>query len=76
MSLTSDVVTALEQDSIDGALNKMQEHGIRRLPIVDRAGTLVGILTLDDILRYLTDQQSELVALVAREQQRERQHRI
>ena len=60
--MTSDVVTALEQDSIDGALNKMQEHGIRRLPIVDRAGTLVGILTLDDILRYLTDQQSELVA--------------
>jgi CBS domain-containing protein len=74
--MTSDVVTALEQDSIDAALNKMHEHGIRRLPIVDRAGTLVGILTLDDILRYLTDQQSELVALVAREQQRERQYRI
>jgi CBS domain-containing protein len=54
----------------------MHEHGIRRLPIVDRAGTLVGILTLDDILRYLTDQQSELVALVVREQQRERQYRI
>jgi CBS domain-containing protein len=46
---------------------------VRRLPIVDAAGTLVGILTLDDILRYLTAQQSALVALVAREQQRERQ---
>jgi CBS domain-containing protein len=54
----------------------MHEHGIRRLPIVDTAGTLVGILTLDDILRYLTGQQTELVALVASEQQRERQYRI
>ena len=44
--------------------------------IVDGAGTLVGILTLDDVLRYLTAQQSELVALVAREQQHERQYRI
>jgi CBS domain-containing protein len=74
--MTPDLVTATEQDSIDAALKKMHEHGIRRLPIVDRAGTLVGILTLDDILRYLTDQQSELVALVVREQQRERQYRI
>lgn len=74
--MTPDVVTAVEQDSIEEALRKMQEHGIRRLPIVDAAGTLVGILTLDDILRYLTAQQSELVALVAREQKRERQFRI
>jgi CBS domain-containing protein len=74
--MTSDLVTATEQDSIEAALKKMHEHGIRRLPIVDTAGTLVGILTLDDILRYLTGQQTELVALVASEQQRERQYRM
>lgn len=74
--MTSDLVTAAEQDSVEAALEKMHEHGVRRLPIVDKAGALVGILTLDDILRYLTAQQSELVALVAREQQRERQYRI
>jgi predicted transcriptional regulator len=74
--MTSDLVTAREQESVEGALNKMHAHGVRRLPIVDGAGTLVGILTLDDILRYLTGQQSDLVALVAREQQRERQYRV
>jgi CBS domain-containing protein len=74
--MTRDLVTAAEQDSIEAALRKMHEHGIRRLPIVDTTGALVGILTLDDILRYLTAQQSELVALVAREQTRERQYRI
>jgi CBS domain-containing protein len=74
--MTSDLVTATEQDSIETALKRMQEHGIRRLPVVDKTGALIGILTLDDILRYLTAQQSQLVALVAREQQRERQSRI
>jgi CBS domain-containing protein len=74
--MTPDLVTATEQDSIEAALKKMHEHGIRRLPIVDKTGALVGILTLDDVLRYLTAQYSELVALVAREQQRERQYRI
>jgi CBS domain-containing protein len=74
--MTPDLVTAVERESIETALKKMHEHGIRRLPIVDTTGALVGILTLDDILRYLTAQQSELVALVAREQTRERQYRI
>lgn len=74
--MSSDLVTAQEHDSIETALKQMHEHGVRRLPIVSASGALVGILTLDDVLRYLTAQQSELVALVAREQQHERQHRI
>ena len=74
--MSDDLVTAREHESIEAALKKMQEHGVRRLPIVDADCTLVGILTLDDILQYLTGQQSELVALVAREQRRERQYRV
>lgn len=74
--MSSDLITAQEHDSIEVALNKMHDHGVRRLPIVNGRGALVGILTLDDILRYLTAQQNELVALVVREQQHERQYRI
>lgn len=74
--MTSGLVTATEQESVEAALKKMHDHGIRRLPIVDETGALAGILTLDDVLRYLTAQQSELVALVDREQQRERQYHI
>lgn len=74
--MSDDLVTAREHDSIETALKKMEGEGVRRLPIVDADGMLVGILTLDDILQYLTGQQSELVALVAREQRRERQYRV
>ena len=74
--MSSNPVTAFEEEEIEAALKKMHKHGVRRLPIVDGSGVLVGILTLDDVLQYLTGQQSELVALVAREQQRERQYHI
>ena len=74
--MSDDLITALEHDSIEVALKKMEEYGVRRLPIVDADGELIGILTLDDVLQYLTGQQSELVALVAREQRRERQYRV
>lgn len=74
--MTLDLVTAHEDESVESALRRMQEHGIRRLPVVDKDGMLTGILTLDDVLQYLTGQQAELVALVAREQQRERQYHI
>jgi predicted transcriptional regulator len=74
--MNTDLITAQEQDTIETGLRKMHEHGVRRLPIVDGAGALVGILTLDDVLQYLTAQQNELVALVAKEQQHERQYRL
>ena len=74
--MSTDLITAREHDTIEAGLSKMQAHGVRRLPIVDGAGALVGILTLDDVLRYLTAQQSELVALVVQEQQHERQYRV
>jgi CBS domain-containing protein len=74
--MSDDLVTAREPESVEAALRKMEEHGVRRLPIVDGDGVLVGILTLDDVLQYLTAQQSELVALVAKEQRRECQFRV
>jgi CBS domain-containing protein len=74
--MSDDLVTAREHESIEAALERMKEHGVRRLPIVTDTGTLAGILTLDDVLEYLAAQQSELIALVAREQRHERQHRV
>jgi CBS domain-containing protein len=75
-AMSSDLVTARDQDTIESALEKMREHGVRRLPIVDETGALVGILTIDDVLQHLAAQQRDLVALVAREQLHERQYRI
>jgi CBS domain-containing protein len=74
--MSPDVVVARERDSIESAIKQMEEHGVRRLPITNEGGVLVGILTLDDLLRHLTARQKELVDLVTRQQQRERQYRL
>jgi len=74
--MTTDLVTAQEHESLEMALKLMQEHGIRRLPIVDRDGALAGILTLDDVVKYLTSHYNLVVALMAHEQRQERQYRF
>ena len=75
-AMSSDVVTVHEHDSVDTALSRMGERGVRRLPVVDGTGRLMGILTLDDVLAHLDERQSALVARVARTQRRERLHRV
>lgn len=74
--MSEDLVTAKEQDSLESALTRMQERGVRRLPIVDDSGALVGIVTMDDLFRHFTEQQSQLVELMASEERRERHFRI
>jgi len=74
--MSDDLVTAKEQDSIEASLLRMRERGVRRLPVVDTAGTLVGILTLDDLWRHFAQQQGLLVELMANEEHHERHFRM
>lgn len=48
--MTTDLVTIDADESHFRALETMNEHAIRRLPIVDGDGNLAGIITLDDLL--------------------------
>jgi CBS domain-containing protein len=74
--MTTDLVTAASDESLEEALQKMQRSGVRRLPVVDREGDLVGVVTLDDLLKHFIDQQCLLVGIMAREQRQERQQRV
>ncbi|WP_254765797.1 CBS domain-containing protein [Salinilacihabitans rarus] len=49
------------------ATELMNNHSIRRLPIVDGDGALVGIITADDLSELVADEHGELVG-VLREQ--------
>jgi CBS domain-containing protein len=74
-AMTDDVVTAREDTSVDDALSVMQQRGVRRLPVVDASGALVGIISVDDVIRHLADELNGLVKLMSREQQLEHQFR-
>ena len=49
---TEDVVTIHEKDRVGQVINRLREHGISRLPVVDDAGKLAGVITTYDIIDF------------------------
>jgi len=73
--MSFELVTAREDDELWETLNRMRSQGIRRLPVVNPRGGLVGILTADDVLDLFTEGLSDLAKLARREIDREAQAR-
>jgi IMP dehydrogenase len=48
--MTRDVVTARESVKIDEAIDIMYEHKVERLPIINDKGSLIGIISMQNIL--------------------------
>jgi CBS domain-containing protein len=66
-----EVATVRESEGLFEALRYMRGKGVRRMPVVDNTGGLVGILTMDDMLSLLAEEMTELAKLVSHERQRE-----
>jgi len=60
-----------EDEGIFDAIQLMSSKGIRRLPVVDKNGSLLGIVTLDDVLQLLAKEFGALAKLVRHEQKNE-----
>jgi CBS domain-containing protein len=74
-AMSFELVTAREEDGLLDTIRQMQLKGVRRLPVVDGRGALVGILSIDDLLELISEQLSGLVTVITREQEREREFR-
>lgn len=66
------LVTAADTEDSATAVSRMRTHGVRRLPVTGHEGKLVGIVTLDDLVRKLGFEVSALVDIVTKEQDHER----
>jgi CBS domain-containing protein len=66
------LVTASDSEDSSAAIARMRAHGVRRLPVTGRNGKLVGIVTLDDLLKRLRSEVDSLLDIVAKEQDQER----
>ena len=56
--------TVLESTSIENTLGHMRIGRLRRLPVVNGMDQVVGIVTLDDILRHLAEELSTIEGLI------------
>jgi CBS domain-containing protein len=73
--MSSELMTVGEGDGEYEAMQRMRAKGVRRVPVVDAGGSLVGIVSVDDFLDLLADELTALARLVSREQARERSRR-
>lgn len=73
--MTTDLVTAREDDSLIDLMHTMRGKGVRRIPVVGAAGELIGVVTLDDVLDILAQELGLLVGAIDSGRQRERQVR-
>ena len=55
--MTTDIVTCLPQESVEMAMEQMATRQVRRIPIVDRDGSLVGILAQADVATRVANSQ-------------------
>ncbi len=69
--MSSGALVVREQDSLVDALGTMREKGVRRMPVVTAAGTLAGILTLDDLLEFIAQEMSVFAHTMRSERARE-----
>lgn len=70
--LMSSPVTAVQEDaSLTEALAVMRGRQVRRLPVVNRAGQLFGIITVDDVLNVLASELAMVAGIVVEQPVRE-----
>lgn len=63
-AMSRTVATARSEEQIDDVVHRMRESRVRRLPIVDHAGRVVGLVSLDDLVVLLSAELGEAVAAV------------
>jgi CBS domain-containing protein len=67
--------TVAVSDELEDAVDTMRAYGLRRLPVVDNAGKLVGIIAFDDVVVALGRQIADLAATVSGELAQERDNK-
>jgi len=69
------VVIANESEDTTQVIQRMQANGVRRLPVVAHEGEVVGIITLNDLLRLFVADANSLLGVMTKGQINEQHSR-
>jgi len=61
------LTTVLASEPLYDAVCQMRSQGVRRLPVVDARGSLLGMLTIDDVTRFLADELAVVSSVAPRQ---------
>jgi len=63
---TTEIAVGRDTDSAGEAIHVMREEGVKRLPVVDALGRLIGIVSGDDLLLHIANEVQALASLFMR----------
>jgi CBS domain-containing protein len=66
--MSRELLTVRRDHSVEFALLEMRRLGVRRAPVVEADGALIGILSIDDVIQNLAKQLGRLADLIRLEQ--------
>lgn len=72
--MTQDISVVDEDCPIEAALEAMRAGPFRRVPVVDKKGKLVGLLSIDDVLDLLAEEFQTISRLLSKESPNELAH--
>lgn len=73
--MSTKLVVAQDTEDTAVAVERMHVHGVRRLPVVNHSGSLVGVFTLDDAIKLHAARAAEFVDIATKGQTHERRTR-
>lgn len=65
----TELLTVREDNGVEFALREMRRAGVRRAPVINHEGTLVGVLSIDDVVDHLATQLGHIADIIRLEQQ-------
>lgn len=69
--MSKDLLIAKENEDVYDILERMKDKGVKRVPVVDLYGYLVGILSSDDILELISEEINDIVKILYKEVDKE-----
>jgi len=70
-AMTAHLLTLPESCGIAEAIGQMSTRGVRRAPVVNDSGDLVGVVSFDDLLPVVSEQLNVLAKLISDQPRRE-----
>lgn len=74
-AITTELLTVREDNGIEFALSEMRRVGVRRVPVINANGELVGVLSVDDVIDHLAKQLGDIAGAIRLEQDVEAKRR-
>ena len=64
-TIAGKIVTARQDEAVELCMEKMMNHGIRHLPIIDDAKNVVGMVSIKDLVKSVVKEKEETIKVLS-----------